>query len=205
MPCAGAVTNGKPAYIISNRKVNHHGANIVTQANESSLLFCPFTTPDSWNEIKRDWWGVRGQGSGLRRTRWNTAALESPFQMLISRRWYHTCLRAVCNQAPTSLHLSDCFRGAWVLQCPIHKRAEPSRQPTQMLHTLTWGHPPTLCCVNDSLPHITVKTASRLRPCDEWRLWSVEKKSPFKTFHQRSADRPNNTQRVRGGGLIDSN
>lgn len=146
---------------------------------------------------------VRGQGSGLRRSCWKTAAVESPFQMPFSRRWYRACLQAVCDQAPTSLHLSDCIRGAWALRCPIHKRAEPSRQPTQMLHTLTWGHPPTLCCVNDSPPHIMVKTASRLCLRDQWRLWS-ERKSPFKTFHQRSGDTPNNTQRVRGGGLIDS-
>lgn len=164
----------KPAYIISNSKVNQHGGNIFTHANESSPIPHIFTL-----SIHKTWlieWDVNrlmgGQGSG----KWTEAlrledrsSLESLFQLLFSSRWYRACLRAVCNQAPTSLHLSDCIRGAWTLQCPIHKRAEPSRQPTQMLHTLTSGHPPTLCCVNDSLPHITVKT-SRLCPCDQWKL-----------------------------------
>ncbi len=72
------------------------------------------------------------------------------------------CLQAVSNEAPTSLHLSVCSQGAWAFQCPIHKRAEPSRQPTQMLCIPTKGHPPTLCCLNDSLAHVTVKKAEQI-------------------------------------------
>ncbi len=84
------------------------------------------------------------------------------------------CLQAVSNEAPTSLHLSDCSQGAWAFQCPIHKRAEPSRQPTQMLCILTKGRPPTPCCLNDSLAHVTMKKS--IADCevhDQWRLEGV--------------------------------
>lgn len=84
---------------------------------------------------------------------------------LFSRRCFCACLQAFRNEAPTSLHLSDCIQGAWAFQCPIHKRAEPSRQPTQMLCILTKGHPPTQCCLNGSLAHVTVKKAEQIVKC----------------------------------------
>lgn len=97
------------------------------------------------------------------------------------------CLQAVSNEAPTSLHLSDCSQGAWAFQCPIHKRAEPCRQPTQMLCILTKGHPPTLCCLNDSLAHVTVKKAELIVKCMISGGWKVFREntclSSCKTFH----------------------
>lgn len=67
------------------------------------------------------------------------------------------CLQAVSDAAPTSLHLSDCSRGACIFQCSIHKRAEASRQPTQTLRVQTKGHPPTPCCPNDSPDHAIMR------------------------------------------------
>lgn len=83
------------------------------------------------------------------------------------------CLQAVRNEAPTSLHLSDCSQGTWAFQCPIHKRAEPSRQPTQMLCIPTKGHPPTPCCLNDSPAHVTVKKTEHIVKCMISGGWKV--------------------------------
>jgi len=93
--------------------------------------------------------------------------------------------RPVNSEAPTRLHLSDCSQGAGASQCPIHKRAEPGRRPTQALCVPTKGHPPTPCCVNDSLAHITEK--KRRADCKVYRRWrseSVETKysAPAKLF-----------------------
>lgn len=123
------------------------------------------------------------------------ACLWQPFQTLFSSRCFLSfflffffscaCLQAVSSEAPTSLHLSDCIQGARAFQCPIHKRAEPSRQPTQMLCILTKGHPPTPCCLNDSLAHVTAvkgsgeggerkkKSRADCEVYDQWRLESV--------------------------------
>lgn len=97
------------------------------------------------------------------------------------------CLQAFSDEAPTSLHLSDCSLGAWAFQCPIHERAEPSRQPTQMLCLPTKGQPPTLCCLNDSPAHVTAKKApADCGVYDQRRLQRVYRKTCLsfcKTFH----------------------
>lgn len=114
-------------------------------------------------------------------------------KLFLFRYCYGACLQAFSNEAPTSLHLSDCIQGAWAFQCPIHKRAEPSRQPTQMLRILTKGHPPTQCCLNDSLAHVTVKKAEQIVKCmisGDWKVFRerLPVKTSCKTFHLWSVE-----------------
>lgn len=75
VPRVGAVTNGKPAYIISNSKVNLYGGNIFTQANESSpiphiiILFIHNTWLMEWDvnrlmgrsEVREVDWGAHAE------------------------------------------------------------------------------------------------------------------------------------------------
>lgn len=110
-----------------------------------------------------------------------------PTRVLVHlRSLWCVCLQAVSNEAPTSLHQSDCSRGACAFQCPIHKRAAPSRQPTQMLCIPTKGHPPTLCCLNDSPAHVTMKKAEQIVKCMISGGWKVFRETlasvPLKLF-----------------------
>ena len=126
-------------------------------------------------------WDVNSLKLGQRPGKWTEAPMCSVCTSVslslqtLSLHWsccLCVCLQAVITEAPTSLQLSYRSRGAWAFQCPIHKRAEPSGQPTQMLCIPTKGHPPTPCCLNDSQAHVTAEkkeTQSRL-----WSVWSVE-------------------------------
>lgn len=82
------------------------------------------------------------------------------------------CLQAVHNEAPTSLHLSDYSLAS---QRPIYECAVPSRQPTQMLCMPTKGHPPTLCCLNDSPAHVMVEAAEQIARSITSGGWKVFK------------------------------
>lgn len=83
------------------------------------------------------------------------------------------CLQAVSNEAPTSLHLSDYSRGAW-LSCALCMRA-PSLGGS--LHRCwcipTKGHPPTRCCLNDSPAHVMVEAAEQIVKCIISGGWKV--------------------------------
>ena len=149
-------------------------------------------------------WDVNSLKLGQRPGKWTEAPMCSlctsvslSFQTL-SLHWsccLCVCLQAVITEAPTSLQLSYRSRGAWAFQCPIHKRAEPSGQPTQMLCIPTKGHPPTPCCLNDSRAHVTAEKKKNPRAdcevCDQWRLESVERNtclSSCETFHYCKAE-----------------
>lgn len=74
-----------------------------------------------------------------------------------------------------------------------------------MLCIPTKGHPPTLCCLNDSLDHVTVRKAEQIVECVISGGWKVFREIlasvPVKLFMTALQSFLNKRRRVRGREL----
>lgn len=75
-----------------------------------------------------------------------------------------------------------------------------------MLCIPTKGHPPTLCCLNDSLAHVTVKKAEQIVKCMISGGWKVFREIlasvPVKLFITALQSCLNKKRGVKGGELV---
>lgn len=164
-----------------------HSSNIFTQANEPSpITHYYFVHSQQLTHGMRckqtgGGVGVRGQGSGLRRisakSHFQTSFLSAVIALVcghfaIRRPPVCICLTASGEPGPS---------GALFI-----RELSPAGSPHRCC-ALTWGHPPTLCCVNDSPPHLTVKKKEEEQRADCYRVISgdcavLKESLPLKLF-----------------------